>query len=405
MPTTTEFVADFSARDIGARTDDAAAAVDDVTAEEDRFAQFVLTQGVLTGGAFITSEDSPAGMTVEVGSNAAKEDYAVLVGTSLGQGNYIVRGNDAKTTLTIAAADPTNPRIDEVYIIVLDDLYDTSGKGIVKYAVRTGDPAASPSAPGPDSSWDAYFLLSTIQVAAGVTSIVDANITDQRTYTGIKLFDSERLGTNDLEDTIVSAPSGSFVSLEIDGTAIARVEDGTPALDMLGNDLVNLPSAAGAAADTPFSTHEHEHVQRDNSSAWPTAVPAASGAGIDLIVGVGQPLDDQNAAYLCMAYAQISSSGGAGAPINWRMGPTLSNVGGTAGTGLGFFEDGQATILDNGDKAELFSARTIQSTGVASTDYLSVTVRRSGVTGVWQVNFMWAIAIKMTNRAPIGPIT
>lgn len=84
---------------------------------------------------------------------------------------------DANATLTVATSDPTNPRIDNV-IIQVNDLGTSSSTVVV--ALQTGTPAPSPVAPTlPANS----LLLGTVAVAANASSIIGANLTDQRQFT------------------------------------------------------------------------------------------------------------------------------------------------------------------------------------------------------------------------------
>jgi hypothetical protein len=84
---------------------------------------------------------------------------------------------DAATTLTVTTADPSNPRIDNVCLTLVDNGNNTSTFVV---QIQPGTPASSPLAPTlPGNS----LLLATIAVGAGVTSIVAGNITDQRLFT------------------------------------------------------------------------------------------------------------------------------------------------------------------------------------------------------------------------------
>lgn len=95
----------------------------------------------------------------------------VLVNT----GQAIVHGiwyqNDASKALTIAAADPTNPRID---LVVLHA--DLVAKTIAAQ-VTTGTPAPSPSEPSITQSSTVWEVrVATMTVPAGATSISSGNI-------------------------------------------------------------------------------------------------------------------------------------------------------------------------------------------------------------------------------------
>lgn len=83
----------------------------------------------------------------------------------------------AVTNLTIAAADPTNPRKDIVIAEILDSTFSGSSK-LGRLRVITGTPA--PLSPVEPPLPNNAIKLATISVAALATSIVDANITDRR---------------------------------------------------------------------------------------------------------------------------------------------------------------------------------------------------------------------------------
>jgi hypothetical protein len=82
--------------------------------------------------------------------------------------------NDAPVNLTIAASDPSNPRWDLVCVAVKDSEYDGSDDE-VELVVVTGTPDAAPSDPAlPDNA----LVLARVVVAAGVSSITTAAITN-----------------------------------------------------------------------------------------------------------------------------------------------------------------------------------------------------------------------------------
>lgn len=82
--------------------------------------------------------------------------------------------NDANVTLSINAADPTNPRIDIVCLTVNDSFYSGSTNNAVLQVI-TGVPASSPSAPTTPAN---SLVLAQVNVAANATSITTANITN-----------------------------------------------------------------------------------------------------------------------------------------------------------------------------------------------------------------------------------
>ncbi len=144
------------------------------TAENDRLTttgSLWGTSGIIRANDLIVSASSPAAMTVSVGTG-----WAAIVGNyQSNMGTYMVY-NDAATTVAIAAADPTNPRIDLVCVTVYDSAY-TGSLNTVSFNVVTGTPAASPSVPStPVNS----IALARVAVAAGATTIVAGNITSVR---------------------------------------------------------------------------------------------------------------------------------------------------------------------------------------------------------------------------------
>lgn len=127
-------------------------------------------QGGVAGGNGL-NVGAPGGMAVSV----APGHFMVPNTASAAAGSYASTLVSA-ATLAIAAADPSNPRIDIVVAGVTDD-GTSSSAGWVQ--VITGTASASPSAPAaPPNS----IILAQVAVAAAVTSITSGNITDTRTY-------------------------------------------------------------------------------------------------------------------------------------------------------------------------------------------------------------------------------
>ncbi|WP_131816201.1 hypothetical protein [Mycolicibacterium porcinum] len=96
----------------------------------------------------------------------------------------------ATENIAVTAANPTNPRIDTV-VAWIDTSVTTTGSAnspnALKFQIMAGTPAGSPVAM-PDVTIQstlgaaaAWIKLATINVAAGSTSVVNANITDART--------------------------------------------------------------------------------------------------------------------------------------------------------------------------------------------------------------------------------
>ena len=85
--------------------------------------------------------------------------------------------NDAAVTLTLSAANVTNPRIDR---IVLRKDSTSSGRAC-SVVIKTGTPAASPAAPAlTNADGIEEISLAQIRINANVTTLTNANITDER---------------------------------------------------------------------------------------------------------------------------------------------------------------------------------------------------------------------------------
>jgi len=142
-------------------------------AENDRLSTQAIwkTSGIINATDLAVTQNSPAGMSVLVASG-----WAAIVGTTQSNMGTYMAYNDATTTLTVTTANPSNPRID-IVVVTVNDAYYTGSLNNVTFQVIAGTPAASPVAPSTPAN---SLLLATIAVGAGVTSIVTANITDNR---------------------------------------------------------------------------------------------------------------------------------------------------------------------------------------------------------------------------------
>ncbi|MEC5149136.1 hypothetical protein [Cryobacterium sp. GrIS_2_6] len=133
------------------------------------------TAGVIGLGELSVTAQSTPNMSVQISAGRAK-----VLGSSIAppsgftfttQGFYDVL-NDAAATVTVAAADATNPRIDVAYVQVQDSYYAGATNQAV-LGVVTGTPATSPVAPATPSN---ALALGTIAVAANATVIVAGNV-------------------------------------------------------------------------------------------------------------------------------------------------------------------------------------------------------------------------------------
>ncbi|MDD5435529.1 MAG: hypothetical protein PH343_08875, partial [Nitrospira sp.] len=90
--------------------------------------------------------------------------------------------NDEAMIKTLGAADPVNSRIDRI-ILRLDTVTDFK----ISCEVLEGTPAAEPVAPTLTQTSSTYEIsLAQVLIGAGVTSVSNANITDEREFVATK---------------------------------------------------------------------------------------------------------------------------------------------------------------------------------------------------------------------------
>jgi hypothetical protein len=129
--------------------------------------------GVLpAGGTQALQVNASSGMAVTVNPG-----YCIIQNSVSGTNGAYRFGFLSQGTLTCAAADATNPRIDLVCASVVDNGDATS---FCQVLLVTGTPAPSPSVPAAPAN---SITLAQIAVAANATSIVVGNITDKRVWT------------------------------------------------------------------------------------------------------------------------------------------------------------------------------------------------------------------------------
>lgn len=125
--------------------------------------------GVGRSGDFAVAENGTPNMSVNVAGGGA-----FIRNTLSADGGVYHAYSDAAINLSVDAADPTDPRHDLVCIAVLDSEYAGSDDE-VQIGIVAGTPDASPTDPAvPDNA----LVLARIVVAAGVSSITDAAITN-----------------------------------------------------------------------------------------------------------------------------------------------------------------------------------------------------------------------------------
>lgn len=145
--------------------------------------------GEVIEGLVVSAQASP-NMTVQVSSGSAKIPY----GTGGTRYDYWV-ASDAVEPVTIATADPANPRIDYIIATVIrtvvpNTTVTNNSNNMLRFISVAGTPAAAPTAPNAAAMQAAagtgnpYIILRRINVGAGITQVTSAQIgLDLRTMT------------------------------------------------------------------------------------------------------------------------------------------------------------------------------------------------------------------------------
>ena len=182
------------------------------TAENDRLTQQAVfnTSGIIGAGSLAVTQQVVASLTLNIASGWA----AILGGNTTTQGVYVAY-NDATATVTLAAADPTNPRIDRIVVTVSDATYSGSTNQVA-FSVLTGTAAPSPVAPSTPTN---SISLATVAVAAGVTTITNANITDTRviTISNLSSFSKILIGAGSTTSAPLQLTSGTNLTSPASG--------------------------------------------------------------------------------------------------------------------------------------------------------------------------------------------
>lgn len=201
--------------------------------EIQQFERTFLSSGVCkaVGSALeVTEKGAGANMSVDV---AAGRALIEITNTNLTHGETykVYFQNDATENIVINAADATLAREDRIIakIDVATDP-DASSANIGTVEVLTGTPSATPAPPALPAN---AISLATINVPAGATSIINANITDVRSYVNlsssqIELFNSYTL-TTDLAST-ANGKGASTIGIEdaAGNLTATNVEDAIP---------------------------------------------------------------------------------------------------------------------------------------------------------------------------------
>lgn len=161
--------------------------------------------GVADYGSMKVSQTGTPGMSVSIAAG-----HALIAGTQTSTQGFYVAYNDAATTVSIATASVSLPRIDRIVATVQDSYYGGTANNQVIFQSVTGTPNASPVPPAvPNNS----IILATVAVAANATSITNGDITDVRVVAqlGENAFASGSTAANTLTVNAIAAQSGKAI--------------------------------------------------------------------------------------------------------------------------------------------------------------------------------------------------
>lgn len=206
--------------------------------------------GVVEDTDFVVTEAATPAMTVSVSAGRV----FVAGDESTYHGLYFAE-NRGPISVSIATADSTNDRKDLIVVRVKDGNYSGTEYEVVVEAV-TGTASASPAEPTlPANS----FVLALVDVSAGTSSIVDADITDRRRSQG--LYSGNVGGLASSLGGVIPCNSGTRPSSPRAGTTIFEEDAGTAAVytgstwrRFAYDDALSIAAPAGLVAMTFAST-------------------------------------------------------------------------------------------------------------------------------------------------------
>jgi len=187
----------------------------------------IFTNGIISGALneFEVTENDPASMSV-----IAKSGRAWIKGYWCHNTSDLVK--------TLGAADPDNDRIDRIILRL-----DTTTELKISAEVLEGTPAAEPTAPTLTQTDSIYEIsLAQVLVAAAVTSVANADITDEREYAAVSgltdyALDADLDEQSTITTTITSSatptPARASIRTVLEITALAAAAElqnptGTP---------------------------------------------------------------------------------------------------------------------------------------------------------------------------------
>ena len=255
---------------------------ENIDTSETQFSQWArnIGEGVKTGAL----------NELEVFADSTGMQVKAKSGQALVRGHYYQ--NTAQETLTVTAADLTNPRID---IVVLE--LDPSANSIV-LRVIAGSPAVTP-APQPLVQTDAgiyQIKLAEVLIDAAATTIAAGKVTDSRTY--LEAFTGTVAGSQITGEITVATIDGDRIINNIDTATIGQsnvtdlVSDLADITDSISNPLASFVTDA-TTARTLTSSDMGKTIRFTSGSATVVTVDASTdftvGARVDIIAdGAGE---------------------------------------------------------------------------------------------------------------------
>lgn len=313
----------------------------------------LLTAGVVGGKdneLAVVENSGGANMTVQVQTGMALVEFlSIPLSPDTTQKTWY--RSSAVNTLNISAADPSDPRIDRVVIAYNGIDPNGAASDFLTAQIIEGTPASSPSAPAvPSGAIPLYQVL----VGTGVTTIVNANLTDEREFVDLAdgvLPDAARVA--DLA-SVATGKGASTIGVEDSGGnyTATNVEDALAEVIALASSSAGGPFGDGSDGDVTISSDTdlardmfYNNLTVNNGITLSSKGFRVFCAGTITLTGTGKisgtgavgtaggntgGAGGGGAAVAGYTHATAGSNGGAGANLNGGNG-----TGGAAVTGFG----------------------------------------------------------------------
>lgn len=217
----------------------------------------------------VTQRAAGANMSVDV---AAGSIWVETSHVSDALGGHYWAHNDAVINVPIAAADPTNPRRDLVYVQLNDAFLDGGGVNNAEVKVLAGTPAGSPSDPS-TAALDNFYVIARVRVAAADSGITDAEIDDKREYATPFRAPRGAIGTStvDTSESTTGTTPGNLTTAgpEVAWTATKDRRIRAVVGAELWNNTVGSAALAGfvVAGATTLAAGTPRHLRQSSSTA------------------------------------------------------------------------------------------------------------------------------------------